>query len=243
MCDASDFAVGAVLGQRKNKVLHAIYYASKTLDEAQVNYVTMEKEFLAVIYALEKFRSYLVGSKVIVHTDHAALKYLISKADAKPRLIRWVLLLQEFDIEIKDKKGTENVVADHLSRIRYDEGKDSLLIDDYFLGDHLLAVTEQHPWYADYANYLLGDILPPDMSYQQKKRFFYDVKFYFWDDPFLFRECADGLYRRCILDWEIHGILSRCHNSPYGGHHGPSKTVTKVNELGPQCLRLLSIIL
>ncbi|KAL1188096.1 putative mitochondrial protein [Cardamine amara subsp. amara] len=104
MCDASDFAVGAVLGQRKVKKLHAIYYASRTLDEPQKNYATTEKELLAVVFALEKFRAYLVGSKVIIHTDHAALKYLMQKKEAKPRLLRWMLLIQGYNIEIKDKK-------------------------------------------------------------------------------------------------------------------------------------------
>nr|XP_027062041.1 uncharacterized protein LOC113688428 [Coffea arabica] len=104
MCDASDFAVGTVLGQNHDKRLHVIYYASKMLNETQVNYATTEKELLAVIFALDKFRSYLVGSKVIIYTDHAALKYLLNKKDAKPRLIRWILLLQEFNLEIKDKK-------------------------------------------------------------------------------------------------------------------------------------------
>ncbi|KAD6119846.1 hypothetical protein E3N88_11117 [Mikania micrantha] len=104
MCDASDFAVGAVLGQRKDKHFHPIYYASKTLDDAQKNYTTTEKELLAVVYAFDKFRSYLVLSKTIVYNDHAALRYLFAKKDAKPRLIRWILLLSEFDIEIKDKK-------------------------------------------------------------------------------------------------------------------------------------------
>ena len=88
MCDASDYAVGAVLGQRKEKKLHAIYYASKTLDSAQANYTTTEKEFLAIVYAFEKFRTYLVGSKVIVYTDHAAIRFLMTKKDAKPRLLR-----------------------------------------------------------------------------------------------------------------------------------------------------------
>ncbi|KAH9781063.1 RNA-directed DNA polymerase [Citrus sinensis] len=117
MCDASDHSVGAVLGQRKSKVFHSIYDASKTLTYTQINYTTTEKELLAVVFAFDKFRAYWVGTKVIVYTDHAAIKHLISKKDAKPRLIRWILLLQEFDLEIKDRNETENQVADHLSRL------------------------------------------------------------------------------------------------------------------------------
>jgi hypothetical protein len=105
MCDASDYAVGAVLGQKKEGRVHAIYYASKTLSGAQLNYATTEKELLAVVFAFEKIRSYIVNSKVIVYTDHAAIKYLLVKKEAKPHLIRSILLLQEFDVEIRDKRG------------------------------------------------------------------------------------------------------------------------------------------
>jgi hypothetical protein len=117
MCDASDYVVGAVLGQRIDKLPNVIYYSSRALNDAQLNYSTTENELLVVVFALDKFRSYLLGPKVIIYSDHAALKYRFSKKDAKSRLIRWILLLQEFDIEIWDKKGSENVVADHLLRI------------------------------------------------------------------------------------------------------------------------------
>ncbi|CAN6679432.1 unnamed protein product [Malus baccata var. baccata] len=140
MCDASDYALGAVLGQRKEKRLHVIYYASRMLNDAQLNYSTKEKKLLAVVFALDKFRSYLIGTKVIVFTDHAALKYLLSKKEAKPRLIRWILLLQEFDIEIRDKKGSENVVADHLSRMMHNE--ESLPIAETFPDEQLMSIKE-----------------------------------------------------------------------------------------------------
>jgi hypothetical protein len=117
MCYASDYVVRAVLGQSKDKKQYAISYASKTLTGLQLNYATTEKVLLPVVFAIEKFRSYLVGAKVIVYTDHAALKYLLIKKDAKPHLIWWILLPQEFDLEIRHKKGVENSVADHLSRL------------------------------------------------------------------------------------------------------------------------------
>ena len=132
MCDASDLAIGAVLGQREDGKPHVVYYASKTLNEAQRNYTTTEKELLAVVYALDKFRAYLVGADIVIFTDHAALKYLLTKQNGKARPIRWVLLLQEFNLQFKDKKGVENVVADHLSRLTIAHDTHSAPINDEF---------------------------------------------------------------------------------------------------------------
>nr|GFD21003.1 putative reverse transcriptase domain-containing protein [Tanacetum cinerariifolium] len=116
MCDASDYAVGAVIGQRIEKHFWPIHYASKTMNQAEVNYTTTEKEMLAVVYAFEIFCSYLIMNKSIVYTDHSALKYLFAKKDAKAQLLRWILLLQEFDFKVIDTRGAENYAADHLSR-------------------------------------------------------------------------------------------------------------------------------
>lgn len=117
MCYASDYAIGAVLRQRVDKVFHAIYYSSRTLNDAQINYVTTEKEMSVIVDAYDMFRPYLIKKKVVVYTDHSTIKYLISKKDAKLRHILWVLLLQEFYLEIRDKKASENLVADYLSRL------------------------------------------------------------------------------------------------------------------------------
>ena len=133
MCDASDLAIQAVLGQREGGKPYVVYYARETLNEAQRNYTTTKKELLAVVYALEKFQAYLVRSDIIIFIDHSTLKYLLTKQDAKARLIRWVLLLKEFNLQIKNKKGVENVVANHLSRLTIAHNTHSPPINDEFL--------------------------------------------------------------------------------------------------------------
>nr|GEU67782.1 DNA-directed DNA polymerase [Tanacetum cinerariifolium] len=156
MCDTSDFAIGAVLGQRKTN---------------------------------------------IVYMDHSALKYLLSKQDAKPILIQWVLLLQEVGIVIGDKKGTENLTADHLSKLENPhkdvfENKD---INEKFPLEDLGKISSgSTPWFADFANFHARYFIVNGMSSQQKKKFFKNVKHYFWDDPYLFRICADQIIRRCV---------------------------------------------
>ncbi|GJU47664.1 reverse transcriptase domain-containing protein [Tanacetum coccineum] len=235
MCDASDFAIGAVLGQRKMKHFQPIHYASKTMTEAQIHYTTTEKEMLAVVYAFEKFRPYLVLSKSIVYTDHSALKYLMNKQDAKPRLLWWVLILQEFDITIRDKKGSENLAADHLSRLE-NPHKDVLgnkdIKENFPLETFGVISNESTPWFADYANFHTGNFIIKGMTTQQKKKFFKDVKHYFWDDPYLFRICADQIIQRCVHGQKANDIIKACHEGPTGGHHSANLTARKVFDAG-----------
>ena len=160
-CYASDLDIGVVLGQRENGKPHVVYYASKTLNEAQRNYTTIEKELLAVVYALDKFRAHLVGYDIVIFIDHSSLKYLLTKQNAKAKLIRWVLLLQEFNLQIKDKKGVENVVADHLSRLTIAHDTHSPPINDEFSEESLMQL-EKAPWYAHISNFLATGEIPTD---------------------------------------------------------------------------------
>ncbi|KAK1611876.1 hypothetical protein QYE76_035549 [Lolium multiflorum] len=197
MCDASDFAVGAVLGQRVDKKLNVIHYA------------------------------------ITIHTDHAAIRYLMTKKDAKPRLIRWVLLLQEFDLHIVDRKGADNPVADNLSRLE-NIAYDPVPVNDSFPNEQLAVIkvsSRDSPWYADYANFIVSKYLPPTFSAQQRRKFFYDLR-HFWDDPHLYKEGVDGIMRRCVPEYEQQEILSKCHGSAYGGHHAGERTAQKVLQSG-----------
>ncbi|GJZ88683.1 reverse transcriptase domain-containing protein [Tanacetum coccineum] len=181
MCGASDFAVGAVLGQR----IDGKFYTGR-----------------------------------------------------KPRLIRWVLLLQGFDIEIKDKRGAKNLAADHLSRLENpDLGTFTKKeIADEFPDKHLMVLKTElnndEPWYADYVNYLVGKIVPLNWTPEKRRRFFSKVKNYFWDEPYAFKLCLDNIMRRCVARNEIFKILAHCHSGPTRGHHSASVIGRKVYEFG-----------
>nr|GEZ73893.1 reverse transcriptase domain-containing protein [Tanacetum cinerariifolium] len=208
MCDASDYAIGVVLGQRVEMHFQPIHYASKTMNQAETNYMTTEKEMLAVVYAFEKFRSYLIMNRSIVYTDHSELKYLFAKKDAKARLLRWILLLQEFDF----KEINETFPLESLNKVAHQD--------------------PSTPWFADFANYHAGNFIIKGMTTQQKQKFFKDVRHYFLDDPRLFRTCADQIIRRCVAGKEAIDILNACHSRPTGGHYGANYAAKKVFDSG-----------
>jgi hypothetical protein len=131
---------------------------------------------------------------VIVYTNHATLKYLLTKKDAKPRLIRWILLLQEFDLEIKDKKGVENSIADHLSRMQF-ENSQELPINDSLRDDMLFKITRLDPWYMNIVNFMVAGYVP---SGENKRKLIYESHLQIWDPPYLFRVCSNGLLKRCV---------------------------------------------
>ncbi|GJT69129.1 putative ribonuclease H-like domain-containing protein [Tanacetum coccineum] len=211
MCDASDFAVGAVLGQRIDGKFKPIYYASKTLNNAQERYTTTEKELLAVVFSFDKFHTYLVLSKTVVYTDHFALKYLFRE---------------------------KNLAAEHLSRLENPDlgtfTKDEIV--DEFPDEHQMILkadlNNDKPWYVDYLNYIVGKIVPPKWTPEKRRRFFSQVKTYFWDEPYAFRLCPDNVMRQCVAGSKILEILAHCHSGPTGGHHSASITGRKIYESG-----------
>jgi hypothetical protein len=215
-----------VLGKRKEGRVHTIYYASKTLSEAQLNYATKEKGLLAVVFAFEKFRSYIMNSKVIIYTDHTGIKYILAKMDAKSRLIYWILLLQKFDVEIRDKEGVENVVADHLSRMNRGQD-DKEPIEDTMIDDHLYRVLDKDTWMI----HIIRAIRKMPLDYLDKssqRRIISKSRKYFWDAPCLFKLGSDGVMRRCVPREERQKILRKCHSAEYGGHYSHFQTQSKV---------------
>jgi hypothetical protein len=163
----------------------------------------------------------------VIHTDHQALQELLAKKDKKSRLIRWVLLLQEYDLEIVDRRGKDNHVFDHLSHM---EGivYDPVPINESIPGECLAVVNSNDPWFVDYANFLVRSFLPNEMSLHQRRKFFNDLKHYFWDESYLYRNGVYGMIRRCVPEDEMFPILRACHVSPYGGHHAGFRTNAKI---------------
>ncbi|GJU39830.1 reverse transcriptase domain-containing protein [Tanacetum coccineum] len=207
MCDASDFAIGAVLGQRKNKHFQPIHYASKTMNEAQTHYTTTEKELLAVVRML---RQDSCGGSY-------CSKNLILKFETKKELrISPPIICPDLKTLIKTNSRTKKSIEAFSSR-----KPGSVALQD-----------QSTPWFADFANYHAGKFVIKGMTSQQKNKFFKDVKHYFWDDPFLFKICADQVIRRCVSGQEAYDILKACHSGPMWEHYGANYTARKIFDSG-----------
>ena len=151
------------------------------------------------------------------------MKYLLTKQNAKARLIRWVLLLQEFNLQIQDNKGVENFVADHLSRLTIAHNTHNPPNFDEFPKESLLAV-DSAPWFAHIVNFLvIGEFLT-EWKAQDKKFFHAKIHSYYWEEPYLFKYYAGQVIRRCVPEGEQPGILNHCHDSACGGHFASQKT-------------------
>jgi len=155
----SNKAIGVALGQVEEKLPYAIYFVSKNLSKAELNYTVTEKELLVVVHSLNKFRHYITGYETFVHMDHATIRYMMNKPDVNARIIRWLLLLQQFDLTIVDKQGKENVFANFLSRLDFPVGEEGM-VDDQMPYEHLFAISVLSPWFANIANYLVSTQFP-----------------------------------------------------------------------------------
>jgi hypothetical protein len=167
-----------------------------------------------------------MNSKVIVYTDHATIKYLLAKKDTKPRLILWILLLQEFDVEIRDKKGVENAVANHLSRMNRGQD-DKEPMEDNMRDEHLYRILDKDTWMIDIIRAIWR--MPLDhLDKNTQRRIISKSQKYFWDSPYLFKLGYEGVMRRCVPREERQEILKRCHSAEYGGHYSHFRTQAKV---------------
>eukprot|EP00253_Pinus_taeda_P017990 PITA_17990 len=227
--DASDTALGAVLGQ-KDFVPYAIYYTSTNLTPTELNYTVTEKDFSAVVHAINKFRHYITGYETFIHTDHSAIRYLMNKPVTNGRVTRWLLLLQEFNITVLDRPGKQNTVADFLSRIQ--NTKEDSPIEDKFPDKYLFAVTTKTPWYPDIANYLVTGKLPPHLLPSEKRNIIQESSKYSWISNKLFKAGPDLMIRRCVREDEIPNILKACHDEPCGGNFADKRIAYKILPLG-----------
>lgn len=224
--DAFDSAIGAVLGQKENLITHAIYFLSKNLTPAELNYTVTEKEFLTVIYAINKFRHYITGYEVFVHTNPSTIRYLMNKPVTNVRITRWLLPLQEFDITLLDRPGKENQVADFLSRLNH--ASEDVPNNDNFPNENLFVISVKKPWFIDMANYLVAGKLPPYFSSSQKKRIARKSANYSWITGNLFFIRPDLVICKCVGEDEMYDILRACHDERYVGHFANKQTTYKI---------------
>ena len=231
-CDASAVAVGSALCQPvgDGKKDLPIAFASKQLNAAEKNYTTTERECLAMVFSVKKFRHYLLLNPVVFFVDHMAIKYLVNKADLSGRIARWVLLLEEFDYTVEYKPGKMHHQADHLSRLS--ETVSSTPIEDGLVDEDLFTVTSQPRWYNHIAEFLATQQLPEGLSHHERRKVRVNSRHFAIVGNRLYRRGVDGLLRRCVVEREVPKILEACHDSACGGHFAGRLTAQKALRAG-----------
>ena len=231
--DASDRALGGALMQEKTiGYLQPIYYASKSMSKTEKNYNTTEREALGIIYAVAKFRHYLLGNKFVLHVDHQALVYIVNKASIVGKMARWMLILQEFDFVIQHTPGKENAVADFLSRLE-EPGTDQGVADD--LPDAALfnlTSTQEDDWYEQIRNFIMDYSFPHQWSRDKKRRLALRSRDFTIIAGQLYKRGIDQICRRCVPEHEKNGILMEAHQGIAGGHQAAEITKRKVLQAG-----------
>jgi hypothetical protein len=222
--------LGAVLGQRENQIPYDIYFVTKNISPTEVNYTVTEKVFFSVVHAINKFRHYITGYEVFVHTNHSSIRFLMNKHVTNARVTRWLLVLQEFNITIIDILGRDNIVVNFLSRFIHTG--DNAPVDDNFPDENLFAISTYIPWYAYVANYLVTIKLPQNISPREKQRIIQLSANYMWHDDCLYRIGPDLVIRRCVREDEMYGIFKASHDGPCGGDFSDKRTTYKILQSG-----------
>ncbi|PTQ27291.1 hypothetical protein MARPO_0207s0002 [Marchantia polymorpha] len=227
-CDASSVAVGSALYEKRKDL--PIAYASRQLNPAERNYSTTERECLAMVFSVKKFRHYLICNPVVFFVDHMAIKYLVNKAELSGKLARWVLLLEEFDYTVEYKPGCMHLQADHLSRLS--EDVETSPLDDRLIDDSLFVVTAQPEWYAGIVEFLTTQQLSGDWTKEERRKVRVNSRHFAVIGHRLFRRGADGVLRRCVSEVEVPAILEACHDSACAGHFSGQLTGQKILRAG-----------
>eukprot|EP00253_Pinus_taeda_P003350 PITA_03350 len=219
-------AIGVALGKIDEMLPYAIYFISKNLSKVELNYMVTKKELLAIVHSLNKFRHYITCYHTFVHTDKIEIRYLMNKPNVNASIIRWLLLLQQFDLTIIDKPSKENVVADFLFRLNLLVGEG--MVDDQMSDEHLFSISVLSPWFADIAKYLVSTQFPPHLSSKEKSKIARKSTSFTWIGGNLFKIGLDQILRRCVKDEEVFDILRTCHDGSCGGHFATKRIAFKI---------------
>jgi hypothetical protein len=201
---------------------YSIYFVNKRISPTKFNYTVTKNELLSVVHDINKFRHYITGYQDFVHTDHSTIKLLMKNLVKNPRFTRWLLLLQEFNINIIDRPSKDNLVDDFLSRMIH--LRDNALVDD----ENLFSISTFTPWYVDIDNYLVIGKMPQKLCPREKQKAIQLSSNYMWHDDCLYKKGPDLVIRRCVREDEIHDIMQDFHDGPCGGHFFDKRTAYKV---------------